>query len=75
MTMVGKNEICNRENLFGPFLAHNFWVPDGLANSLCQHRHDQLEQGATEPHAGRSMFLLSSGDAGGGITQWPLIQG
>ena len=27
---------------------------------------DQMEQGPTEPHAGRSTFLLSSGGAGGG---------
>ena len=35
-----------------------------LANSVCQLRHDQMEQGPTEPHAGRSTFLLSSGGAG-----------
>ena len=37
-----------------------------LATSVCQLRHDQMEQGPTEPHAGRSTFLLSSGGAGGG---------
>ena len=26
--------------------------------------HDQMEQGPTEPHAGHSTFLLSSGGAG-----------
>ena len=29
-------------------------------------RHDRMGQGPTEPHAGRSTFLLSSGGAGGG---------
>ena len=37
-----------------------------LATSVCQPRHDQMEQGPTEPHAGCSTFLLSSGGAGGG---------
>ena len=37
-----------------------------LATSVCQLRHDQMEQGHTEPHTGRSTFLLSSGGAGGG---------
>ena len=37
-----------------------------LATSTCQPRHDQMEQGPTEPHAGRSTFLLSFGGAGGG---------
>ena len=37
-----------------------------LATSVCQLRHDQMEQGPTEPHAGRSTFLLSFGGAGGG---------
>ena len=36
------------------------------AASVCRLRHDQMEQGPTEPHAGRSTFLLSSGGAGGG---------
>ena len=36
-----------------------------LAASVCL-RHGQMEQGPTEPHAGRSTFLLSSGGAGGG---------
>ena len=36
------------------------------ATRVCQLRHDQMEQGATEPHTARSMFLLSSGGAGGG---------
>jgi len=36
-----------------------------------------MEQGPTEPHAGRSTFLLSSGGAGGGYYRlafdtWPL---
>ena len=34
--------------------------------SVCQLGHDPMEQGPTEPHAGRSTFLLSSGGAGGG---------
>jgi hypothetical protein len=37
-----------------------------LATSVCQFRHDRTEQCPTEPHAGRSTFLLSSGGAGGG---------
>ena len=37
-----------------------------LATSVCQLRHDRMEQGPTEPHAGRSTFLLSFGGAGGG---------
>ena len=37
-----------------------------LATSVCQLRHNQMEQGLTEPHAGRSTFLLSYGGAGGG---------
>ena len=46
-----------------------------LATSVCRLRHDQMEQGPTEPHAGRSTFLLSSGGAGGaGITEWLLIR-
>ena len=41
-------------------------LPTRLATSICRLRHDQMEQGPTEPHAGRSAFLLSSGGAGGG---------
>ena len=37
------------------------------ATSVRQLRHDPMEQGPTEPHAGRSTFLLSSGGAGGRI--------
>ena len=52
------------------------WGSDGLVTSVCQLRHDPMEQGPTEPHAGRSTFLLSSGGAGGaGITEWPLVRG
>uniref|UniRef100_A0A7S4FU95 Uncharacterized protein n=1 Tax=Eutreptiella gymnastica TaxID=73025 RepID=A0A7S4FU95_9EUGL len=40
-------------------------TPIRLATSVCQLRHDQMEQGPTEPHAGRSTFL-SPGGAGGG---------
>ena len=43
----------------------DFHVPR-RATSVRQPRHDQMEQGPTEPHAGRSTFLLSSGGAGGG---------
>ena len=39
------------------------------ASSVCRLRHDQMEQGPTEPHAGRSTFLLSSGGAVAGITE------
>ena len=38
-----------------------------LAASICQLRHDRMEQGPTEPHAGRSTFLLSSGGSGGRV--------
>ena len=44
-----------------------------IATSVCQLGHDQMEQGPTEPHIGRSMFLLGSGGAGVGITEWHLI--
>ena len=40
-------------------------MQSGLATSVCRLRHDPVEQGPTEPHAGRSTFLLSSGGAGG----------
>ena len=36
-----------------------------LATSICRLRHDQMEQDPTEPHAGCSTFLLSSGGEGG----------
>ena len=39
-------------------------VPHRLATSVRQLRHDQMEQGPTELHAGRSTFLLSLGGAG-----------
>ena len=38
-----------------------------LATSVCQLRHDQMEQGPTEPQSERSTFLLSSGGAGGRV--------
>ena len=38
-----------------------------LATSICPLRGDRMEQGPTEPHAGRSTFLLSSGGAGGRV--------
>ena len=38
-----------------------------LATSVCRLRHDRMEQGPTEPHAGRSTFLRSSGGAGGRV--------
>ena len=45
-----------------------------VATSICQPRHDQMDQGPAEPHPGRSTFLLSSGGAGGaGITESSLI--
>jgi len=34
-----------------------------LATSVCRLRHNQMEQDPTEPHGGRSTFLLSSGGA------------
>ena len=37
-----------------------------LATSICRLRHNPNRRGPTEPHAGRSTFLLSSGGAGGG---------
>ena len=36
-----------------------------LGTSVCRLRHDQMDQGPAEPHAGRSTFLLSSGGRGG----------
>ena len=42
------------------------YLQSRLATSVCRLRHDQMEQDPTEPHAGRSTFLLSSGGAGGG---------
>ena len=36
------------------------------AASVRPLRHDQMEQGPTEPHAGRGTFVLSSGGAGSG---------
>ena len=50
-------------------------IPNRLATSICQLRYERVEHGPTEPHAGRGTFLLSSGDAGVSITQWPLIPG
>ena len=43
------------------------FVMPRLATSIRRLRHDQMEQGPTEPHAGRSTFLLSSGGAGGRV--------
>ena len=37
-----------------------------LAACACERRRNQMEQGPTEPHTGRSTFLLSSGGAEGG---------
>ena len=42
------------------------WAQIRLATSVCRPRPDPMEQGPTEPHAGRSTFLLSCGGAGGG---------
>ena len=42
-----------------------------LATSVCRLRHYQMQQGPTEPHAGRNTFLLSSGGAG----RWVLLSG
>ena len=39
----------------------------------CHLRHDQMEQGPTEPHTRRSTFLLSSGDAGTGGRPGPVL--
>ena len=41
-------------------------VTTRLGTSVGHLRHDPMEQGPTEPHAGRGMLLLSSGGAGGG---------
>ena len=46
-----------------PGCTHGF--SDRLATSVCQLRHDQMEQGPTEQRTGRSTFVLSSGGAGG----------
>ena len=40
----------------------------GLANGICPLQHDQMEQDPTEPHAGRSTFLLSVGGAEGQLS-------
>ena len=42
-------------------------VPTGRATRVRRLRHDRMEQGPTEPHAGRSTFLLSSGGAEGRV--------
>ena len=34
---------------------------------VCQLRHNRMEQGPTEPHAGHSTFLLSCGGVGGRV--------
>ena len=47
-------------------MTHTEHVRCRLATSVCWLRHDPMEQGPTEPHAGRSTFLLSSGSAEGG---------
>ena len=54
--------------LFGTYLLglRALQPPSRLAATVCQLRHDPMEQRPTEPHAGRSTFLLSSGGAGGG---------
>ena len=51
-----------------PWAAHGHKMEDGsrVATSVRQLRHDQMEQGPTEAHAGRSTFLLSFGGARGG---------
>ena len=50
-------------------------VATRLATRVCRLIRDRMERGPTEPHAGRSTFLLSSGGAGGaGITEWPMIR-
>jgi len=58
-----------RHSSWSPHALHrrrSILVDARLGTSVCQLRHDQMEQGPTEPHAGRSTFLLSSGGAGGG---------
>ena len=42
------------------------YTPTRFATSVRRLRHDPMEQGPTEPHTGRSTFLLSSGGVGGG---------
>ena len=37
-----------------------------LATSVCQLRHDQMEEGPTEPHTGCGTFLLCFVVRGGG---------
>ena len=44
---------------------HQLSAGGRLATSVCQLRHDQMEQDPTGPHAARSTFLLSSRGAGG----------
>ena len=43
-----------------------FFFDTRPAISVRQLRHDRMEQGPSEPNAGRGTFLLSSGGAGGG---------
>ena len=50
-----------------PLVVRNGMLTTRLATSVCQLRHDQMEQGPTESHAGRSTFLLSSGGAEGRV--------
>jgi hypothetical protein len=59
--------ICGE--MFAHALAHagrqEYKLQTTRATSVCDLRHDRMEQGPTEPHAGRSTFLLNSGGAGG----------
>ena len=55
------SKLCVGGNMF----TREVWAR--LATSVRQLRHDQMEQGPTEPHAGHSTFLPSSGGAGGRV--------
>ena len=51
----------------------DYFIATPPCGPVCRPRHDQMEQGPTEPRAGCGTFLLSSG--GAGITEWPLVWG
>ena len=41
------------------------WVLFRLATSVCQLRHDQMEQDCTGPHTGHRTYMLRFGGAEG----------
>ena len=62
-------QCCGLQAVRQPITANGQAHPEvgtRFATGVCQLRDDRIEQGPTEPHTGRSTFLLSSGGAGGG---------